>query len=271
MLAHPCKFWVRTFWVPKRGSSHQEYEDAAWVGPAGNDSGEIQQQSLTVAVADGASESLLAGRWARRLVGVFGQAATATRGRRGFIAAYREASSGWDQEVLQYIAEREKRDAPIQWYEEPGLAKGAYATILAVRFGCDQEGQPSSWEAVGLGDSCLFQVRDESLYVSFPISDSGSFSYQPPLLASRGADVEVLRRHIRIKTNDWQRGDSFYLATDALAAWFLRTNDSQGRPWEPLRDMDTIDAEMDFAEWVNEQRDTGQMQNDDTTLIRIDM
>jgi hypothetical protein len=91
------------------------------------------------------------------------------------------------------------------------------------------------------------------------------------LLASRGADVEALRRHIKTKTNDWQRGDSFYVATDALAAWFLRTNDSQGRPWEPLRDMDTIDAEMDFTEWVNEQRDMGQMQNDDTTLIRIDM
>jgi hypothetical protein len=28
---------------------------------------------------------------------------------------------------------------------------------------------------------------------------------------------------------------------------------------------------MDFTEWVNEQRDMGQMQNDDTTLIRIDM
>jgi hypothetical protein len=152
MLAHTSTFWVRTFWVPKRGSSLEEYEDAAWVGPAGDGSGEIQQQSLTVAVADGASESLLAGHWARRLVGVFGRATAATRGKRGFMTAYREAASGWDQEVFQYIAEREKRDAPIQWYEEPGLAKGAYATILAVRFSCGQDGQPPTWEAVGLGD-----------------------------------------------------------------------------------------------------------------------
>jgi hypothetical protein len=257
--------------VPKRGSSLQEYEDASWVGPDGNDSGEVHRDSLTVAVADGASESLLAGRWAKRLVEVFGQTASATRGMPGFVAAYRKASNSWDQEVLHYIAEREKREIPIQWYEEPGLARGAYSTILAVKFNSGQEGQSLNWESVGLGDSCLFQVRDESLYASFPITDASSFSYQPPLLASRGSDDKVLRRNIRTKTHDWRRGDSFYMATDALSSWFLRRNYCGGRPWEPLRDMDTTDADLNFAEWVDEQRDSGQLQNDDTTLIRIDM
>jgi hypothetical protein len=266
MLAH-----VSTFWVPKRGSSLQEYEDAAWVGPDGSSSGDIRQRSLAVAVADGASESLLAGRWARRLVHVFGRASNATRTRGGFISAYQEAVSGWEQEVLKYTAEREERGAPIQWYEEPGLAKGAYSTILAVKFIDSREGRLPTWRAVGLGDSCLFQVRNESLYTSFPIDNAASFSYQPPLLASRGTDIETLRRHIRTKVNDWERGDIFYLATDALAEWFLRTNESQGRPWGPLRDMDTNDAELDFTGWVDQQRDLGQMHNDDTTLIRIDM
>ena len=35
--------------------------------------------------------------------------------------------------------------------------------------------------------------------------------------------------------------------------------------------MDTLDAELDFADWVEEQRDRNQMNNDDTTLVRIDM
>jgi hypothetical protein len=59
--------------------------------------------------------------------------------------------------------------------------------------------------------------------------------------------------------------------TDALAAWFLRLNESGGRPWEALRDMDTVDAELGFEDWVEEQRDRGQLNNDDTTLVRIDM
>ena len=109
------------------------------------------------------------------------------------------------------------------------------------------------------------------LYASFPMSEASSFTYQPSLLGSRGADDAVLRRHIKVTKRDWEHGDSFYLMTDALAAWFLRVNESGGRPWAPLRDMDTIDADLDFPDWVERQRDLDQINNDDTTLIRIDM
>jgi hypothetical protein len=259
-----------TFWVPKRGSSPQEYEDAVWIGPNGDSSGELQASSLAMSIADGASESMLAGRWARRLVGVFG-ANKSTRTRSAFLAAYRMAVDGWDEEVSKYLKEREERSSPIQWYEEPGLAKGAHATILAVEFRDSRARRPPAWSAAALGDSCLFQVRDELLYASFPMEGSSSFNYQPPLLGSRGADEQALRRHVRVTSHDWERGDSFYLMTDALAAWFLRLNESGGRPWEPLRDLDTLDAELDFGDWVEEQRDRHQLNNDDTTLIRIDM
>jgi hypothetical protein len=261
---------ISTFSVPKRGSSPQEYEDAVWIGPDGDGTGELQAFSLTTAIADGASESLLAGRWARRLVEVFGTN-KATRTRPAFIAAYRAAAGGWNDEVAEYLKEREERGSPIQWYEEPGLAKGAHATILAAEFRDGRRGRARTWSASALGDSCLFQVRDELLYASFPISDVSYFSYQPPLLGSRGVDEAVLRRHVKVTTCDWERGDSFYLMTDALAAWFLRLNESGGRPWGPLRDMDTFDAELDFGDWVEEQRDRDQMNNDDTTLIRIDL
>jgi hypothetical protein len=259
-----------TFWVPKRGSSPWEYEDAVWIGPDGNGSGELHSSSLTMAIADGASESLLAGRWARRLVEVFGTN-KAGRTRPAFVAAYRMAVCGWEDEVAEYTKERVERGSPIQWYEEPGLAKGAHATILAAEFSDGRRGRAPTWSASALGDSCLFQVRDELLYASFPMSDASSFSYQPSLLGSRGVEDAVLRRHVKVTTRDWERGDSFYLMTDALAAWFLRINASGGRPWDPLRDMDTLDAELDFADWVEERRDSDQLNNDDTTLVRIDM
>jgi hypothetical protein len=260
---------VSTFWVPKRGSSYQEYEDAFWVD-SHDGSGEIRRSPFKAAIADGASESLLAGRWADRLVEVFGTS-KAARSRREFSDAYRTAIDGWDDVVTEYKLKREERGSPIQWYEEPGFAKGAYATILAVEFRDGRSGRAPTWRATALGDSCLFQVRDEVLYASFPVSDAASFSYQPPLLGSRGVDDAILRRHVGVKAYDWEHGDSFYLVTDALAAWFLRTNESGGHPWEPLRDMDTRDAEMEFADWVENQRDIAQMNNDDTTLVRIDM
>ena len=260
--------YASTFCVPKRGSSYQEYEDAWWVGPDGHGNGEINLKSVRVAVADGASSSMLAGRWARRLVEVFGGARGAARAKSEFIAAYREAARRWDEEVREYIDDREQRGVPIQWYEEPGLAKGAYATLLVVDFSDGRQGYPPRWRAAGIGDSCLFQVRDDTLYSCFPMSNAAEFSYQPPLLPSRTAEDDVVRRNVCLESQDWEPEDSFYIVTDALAAWFLRNWDAGGQPWGPLRDFN-IDA--DFTAWVDQQRDRNEMHNDDTTLVRIDM
>jgi hypothetical protein len=263
LIAH-----ASTFCVPKRGSSYQECEDAWWVGPGGRDSGEIHLKSLKVAIADGATSSMLAGRWARRLVEVFGSARGAARAKHEFIAAYREASDCWDEEVREYIRGREQRDVPIQWYEEPGLAKGAFATLLVVEFSDGRAGHSPKWRAAGIGDSCLFQVRGDSLYACFPMSNAEEFSFQPPLLPSRATPDDVIRRNVCLGDQNWEPEDRFYIVTDALAAWFLRNWGAGGQPWEPLRD---FTAESDFTAWVDEQRDHNEMHNDDTTLVRIDM
>jgi|ERR1700722_5897915 len=263
--------YVKSFWVPKRGNNQEEYEDAFWLGPDGDSDGDLDVSVLRLALADGASESLLASRWAKLLVACFGTAASAASTPAGFLSAYETAVSKWGEELGSYKADRDSRGAPIQWFEEPGLAKGAYATILAVEFRDGAEGQANVWKASCLGDSCLFQVRDESLYVSFPLSEAAGFSFQPPLLASRQADSEVLLRYVGLTGSDWQRGDSFYLTTDALAAWFLREIERDNRPWEPLRDLDTSDAPLDFPAWVDQMRDQGALHNDDTTLVRIDL
>jgi hypothetical protein len=256
-----------TFWVPKRGSSTQEYEDAWWVGPDGR-GGDIQLRSFSVAVADGASSAMLAGRWARRLVEVFGGARGAARSKAEFLAAYREAADRWDGEVLDYINDREQRGSPIQWYEEPGLAKGAYATLLIVEFSDGRQGHPPRWKAAGIGDSCLFQIRRESLHSCFPMSNAADFSYQPPLLPSRIAEDDIVRRNVCLEGRSWEPEDEFYIVTDALAAWFLRSWDAGGQPWVPLRD---FSVNADFATWVDHQRDLNELGNDDTTLVRIDI
>jgi len=262
---------VTTFSVAKRGCSLEECEDASWVGPDGTGFGELEGNSLRVAIADGASESLLAKHWARRLSATFGMASSPTDNTRGFLAAYAAAVEGWSSELLDYMANRESRGMPIQWYEEPGLEKGAHATVLAVEF-VDASGEAApSWQAVAVGDSCLFQVRNEQLYTSFPMHDADAFSYHPPLLSSRGADDALVRKYVTSCVGDWEHDDTFYVVTDALAAWFLRSAGEGGRPWEPLRDLNTSDFEVDFETWVNQRRDQGDMHDDDTTLVRVDL
>ena len=262
---------VATFSIAKRDCPLEECEDASWVGPDGTEFGEFEGKSLRVVISDGASESLLARRWAKRLSATFGTANSPTRTARGFLAAYRAAVNEWSDELVEYMADRESRGVPIQWYEEPGLEKGAHATLLAVEFIEATDATPPSWRAVAVGDSCLFQVRNEQLHASFPMQDADDFSYQPPLLSSRGGDDSVIRRHVKSCAGDWDHEDTFYVVTDALAAWFLRSAGAGGRPWEPLRDLNTSDFEIDFETWVNEQRDQGDMHDDDTTLVRVDV
>jgi hypothetical protein len=211
---------------------------------------------------------MLAGRWARHLVEVYGEARGAARAKHEFVAAYQEAVRRWDGEVLEYLNDREQRGVPIQWYEEPGLAKGAYATLLVVEFNDARRGHPPRWRAAGIGDSCLFQVRGESLHSCFPMGNAADFSYQPPLLPSRVAEDGIIRRNVCLGTENWEPEDRFYIVTDALAAWFLHNRDAGGKPWMPLRD---FDENADFTSWVDRQRDLNEIHDDDTTLIRIDM
>jgi hypothetical protein len=262
---------VAAFSVPKKGCAPEEDEDAWWLGPDG--AGEREGDRLTVSVSDGASESLLAGRWAQRLASTVGAARGATRTRSGFVAAYREAAGRWTQEVAEYTADREARGSPIQWYEEPGLAKGAHATVVALEVLDRQRGPLPRWRAAALGDSCVFQVREDRLEVSFPVKDSGAFSNQPPLLPSRAGEDDAVRRHTKLCAGEWMPGDTFFLATDALAAWFLRGAQSGERPWEPLRKIagGAEDADAAFSEWVDGLRDDGDLHDDDTTLVHIEL
>jgi hypothetical protein len=103
--------------------------------------------------------------------------------------------------------------------------------------------------------------------------DSAGFSNQPALLSSSGTTAEVLGRHLSVKTGDLRPGDTCYLATDALSAWFLRmaeTGESWNEPWRPLQLLDESNQD-EFRELIGKLRDDGVIRDDDTTLVRVDM
>ena len=254
---------VVAFSLQKEGAPVAENEDAYWVGDGG-------PRFLRVIVADGASESMLASRWARHLVAVFGAAAENLCTAAGFTATYQRAAESWEAEVTRYKRERAERNSPIRWYEEPGLARGAYSTLLAAEFRGESDGAGARWAAAALGDSCLFQVRGEELLSAFPMKSSDDFSNQPPLLSSNGVDAEVLSRYLSIETGELAPEDTCYLATDALSAWFLKTVETGDQPWRRLRVLDDI-APGEFTELIAKLRDDNQIRDDDTTLVRVDM
>jgi hypothetical protein len=251
---------VSIFALPKRGNTDDEYEDAfypQWQG-------ERVLDRVRLAVADGATEGSFSRVWAQMLARSF----HATKSLR-FEDVFDRALRNWDEWLPGYLRERESSGRPVLWFEEAKLERGAFATFLGLRLRTRTE-HAGHWAAVALGDSCLFHVRGDDLVYAFPLDRPEAFDTSPPLVPSRPDDVGLVTARAERAAGEWLSGDSFYLATDALAAWFLAAHEAREKPWRALSDLDT-DVSMPFADWVAELREDDGMRNDDVTLTRVDI
>ncbi|NUT97445.1 MAG: hypothetical protein HOY78_36025 [Saccharothrix sp.] len=244
-----------TLRAPKRGNTERECEDSGRVRHTGG--------SVVAAVADGASESLLAGEWADLLTASLLDATLDVfRDADRFAVALVDAGRAWRPWLDDYVAEREADGRPIAWYEQPKLDRGPHATVLAARFA------DGRWDAAALGDSCLFQVRDNRLECAFPLTSPQEFDNSPPLVNAFTRDTALLARHVRTASGRTEPGDAFFLCTDAVAEWFLRETGRGGRPWRVLQGFAT--DHDGFAAWLDEVRGEGLMRNDDVTVVHLD-
>lgn len=218
----------------REGEPADTSDDAAGVRPDG--------WPIRAAVADGATESVYAGTWAQCLVEQLGAVKASAS---GFAAAVEAARSGW-QEAVQDAAEQ-------PWYVTAKLEEGAFATALGLSVG--REGQ---WQAVVAGDCCLFQLRDGGLHRAWPTADPEGFTHRPTLVASRATREAPTPK---TATGTWGAGDIFLLATDAVAAWLLRTDLVAAAAWD----------DEAFHDAVVTAREDGELRNDDATLVVLEM
>ena len=235
----------QTFWLPKRGNDVADYEDAFAAEPA----------TGRFAVADGATESSFAREWARLLAAEF-------------VHSPIRPTRRWT-EWLPSVQARWKSDVgsqPLPWFAEAKFAQGAFATFLGLALNSDRR---QHWHAVAIGDSCLFQIRDGRLNQAFPLTQSVDFDNSPRLLGSRTSAAEARQREVRGR-GDWQSGDSFFLATDALAQWFLSQVEGDGQPWELFESLfREPDVRHAGIAWIDQLRDRHEIRNDDVTLIMV--
>lgn len=249
---------VSTFWMQRGGGEAREYEDAFHPRESGVRSGE----RMRIAVADGVSEGMLSGRWADLLVRTF-----CTSRRRRLGALLGSAIAGWDGCVAEYLEERVAAGRPIQWFEEPGIARGAFATLLGVEFGTRRQSS-GSWAALSIGDSCVFQVRANELVTAFPLERTAEFDNAPGLVPSRPSRMGAVVDVARVAKGEWRSRDEFFIGTDAISRWFLAEVERGAAPWHELAQFDADDPDG-FHGWVNDRRTDGRMRDDDVTLLRI--
>jgi len=254
-------------WCQKLGAEPSEYEDAYSVGAAGDAelwSFTADSPRLRVAVADGATESMLSGRWAQTLVQSYTADPDSPLG-----TCIDRALDAWPQLLQAYTAEREGDGRPIAWYEQPGLDRGAHATLLVAEFHLAPDGHSGVWVAEAIGDSCLFHISGDQLQSAFPLSGAEQFDSSPALVHTGLRDKDLLDKHRRRTSGAFAAGDEFFLCTDALAAWFLAQDELHARPWVEWSHFSSGKRRGVFDEWIATERFSGRLHNDDVTLLRV--
>ncbi|MGI8970649.1 MAG: protein phosphatase 2C domain-containing protein [Dehalococcoidia bacterium] len=230
--------------LAKAGNRDGEYEDALL--PA---DGLHESRVFRCAVADGATETSYSGLWARLLVEAY------VGNRLGsHLGGLASLSLRWQSEAGTAVR---------SWYAEEKLRQGAFAALVGLAL--STHGSECRWHALAAGDACLFQLRGEILLTAFPLNSPAAFSNRPALLST------VAGRNAKVPLQRWSgralSGDRFLLMTDALACWFLKEIE---RGDCPRREVHAA-LEGDFAARIDVLRSTGELRNDDVTLLAVDV
>ncbi len=251
----PMYITCEGFTSPKDGSSEAQNDDAFM--PRKRTDGEVPL--FRCAIADGATESLFAGRWARLIAWAFKSGRLTPEKRREETLCR-----------LQQCWTRFLHAQDLPWYAASKAAKGSFATLMGLELRAQGQSRANSpeWSATALGDSCLFLIREGELRMAFPIAKAVDFNNQPHLLASSVARNTPFEEWLITRGGELCSKDTFYLMTDALSFWFLREHAEGRRPWNFLRSMGTSDVQS-FSDWVSSLRDADDRLNDDATMIRI--
>lgn len=252
---------VNAYWTAKFGMSADEYEDAF----------AYSLNSRHFAIADGATESSFADRWARSLVQKYSKEPPSPSGGKEPLPEWLDPLQKEWHASIQWDA--------LPWYAEEKARMGAFATMLGVSFSGSHRKHTGgtmrflrrredkvTWRACAVGDSCLFQIRKEALVMAFPLTHSDQFQNTPILLGSNPDTNRSVWNAVQVAEGDCQNGDLFFALTDALAKWFLAEIEAGRKPWTELL---ALDGSAAFETFVQGLRSTKSIRNDDTTMLSL--
>lgn len=251
------KYSITQLHLPKSGNNTKDYEDA--YGYIKKDFAEIQR--LHAAIADGATESSFAVEWANMLVNCYVE--EPFNDAIEFQTRIKSLSNDWHTTVFS---------RPLPWYAEEKARMGAFSTFIGLKITFDDSPLANSghWNAIAIGDSCLFQIRDNSLNSVFPLKQAEDFTNSPILISSNLEKNSQCWDNVLNQSGKWQEKDIFFIISDALAAWFLRQCELGNHPWDELLVLsEKINCDTDFEHWIDKKRQTSQLKNDDVTCIII--
>ncbi|WP_199620214.1 protein phosphatase 2C domain-containing protein [Paenibacillus alkalitolerans] len=245
------------FSLQKAGNRIDEYEDAFNCDIFAND----DPGRFRFAIADGASESSFAGIWAGLLANAY---CGGKFDGKHIHKSISKLSKVWSRTI-------HAKDLP--WYAQEKLNSGAFSTLAGITFRLTgEDGFFAEFDAIAVGDSCIFHIRGDKIIASFPVGSTDDFHNRPVLISTNAANNMDLKAFVKRWTGTAQTGDSFLLMTDALACWMLTRYEEDT---SVVKKIHGLAGEHDFTNLVHAERrsiwrnGSFYLRNDDVTLIRI--
>lgn len=234
--------------LPKIDETHEDCEDRlAFVADQAT-------SSVRVAVADGATATAFSGQWAELLV-----------------RAYCERPfAGWDDFVTRSEAEAKKWASDVYSQDRPWHAlmraqSGGAAAIAGIEIFSNER----KWSAVALGDSCIFQVRDEHICFMLPPYEAEQFGNHPRLISTDVAKNVGLASAYESASGRYEPGDRFVLATDAASEAFLRAAERNEGVHDWLR---ALSGSKETArEFIGSLRESRDIRDDDVAVVMVEV
>lgn len=233
-----------SFWLQKDGNFPKEYEDA------------FSLRGKTAAIADGASDTSYSRKWAKILTQKFTRNPESWLVPEEFKGSLEKAQKIWLENI---------DFSNLFYFVEAKIREGACATLLGIEFK-EAEGEDIlTWRAVTVGDSCLFHVRNDKFLVTFPMKQPDQFTHCLPLLCSvKDSPFRKAEPVFFDAEEPCYPGDKVVLCTDALAKYIL-TEYAAGR--DLWRELISIQTYKKWADFIQQNRHGGGLDNDDTTMI----
>ena len=235
----------KTFIMPHVGDLYSQCADRFAIGTDKN----------CFAIADGVGESLVPYDWAELVCEDF-IANPNLFCENNKLVRENTLIEAWNQK-------RDERTANLTETElflfEMGLEKADFAACTFVGLSIDKK----QWQSLALGDSYLF-VLDKNLEIieSVASQKGEEFSNFPEYFASQaeknhGKTIKVC--------GDINKVTYFVLLTDAISDWFIKVDTEKRKELLAISDMQS------FHSLVNKERENGNMKDDDTTAVIIEV
>lgn len=239
---------VYSFITHKKAESLDDCQDAF----------EVNEEHSRYAVADGATLSFFPKRWAELLVQNFCENPNLSLSQENWREWLVPIQEKWYKQV----------EARVKTLNLFYLTNSFNARDPAVStfIGLEIDKVEGKWQAIVIGDSCLFHKRNFE-FKSYLIERSEDFTSHPAAFASFPE-----RNHYDPKFvgGEIQSGDMFILATDALAKWIVQYEEAD-QVEEVLNQLKEIKTYEEFYSFVDLARDNENIRlvNDDVTLMLI--